>query len=150
LPNLLVPELVEAIASRQVPRIYVCNIMMEPGETQGFRYLTTFAPLMPPVDAILFDAVLVQKVLPSSEAIAHYAEQEVGPVLLDRDAVISSGRRIIAANVMEERDNLTVRHHPHRLARVLLRWYSKTQFYLTTLVPSSSRMAPWVLKKHLT
>jgi uncharacterized cofD-like protein len=127
LPNLLVPELVDAIANRRVPRIYVCNIMMEPGETQGFSVSDHIRTIDATCGRYLFDAVLVQKVLPSSNAIAHYAEQEVGPVLLDRDAVISSGRRIIAANVMEERDNLTVRHHPHRLARVLLRWYSKTQ-----------------------
>ncbi|MEM8717666.1 MAG: gluconeogenesis factor YvcK family protein, partial [Cyanobacteria bacterium P01_G01_bin.4] len=36
IPNLLVPEIVEAIALNQSPHIYVCNIMTEPGETTGY------------------------------------------------------------------------------------------------------------------
>lgn len=36
LPNLLVPGLREAIANAKVPRIYVSNIMSQPGETDGF------------------------------------------------------------------------------------------------------------------
>ncbi|NER83140.1 MAG: hypothetical protein F6K42_27025 [Leptolyngbya sp. SIO1D8] len=48
-------------------------------------------------------------------------------VLLDRETVLASGRRIILANVMDEKPNGSVRHHPQRLARVLIRWYSRTQ-----------------------
>ncbi|MEO0853620.1 MAG: gluconeogenesis factor YvcK family protein, partial [Cyanobacteria bacterium J06648_11] len=35
IPNLLVPQIVEAIAASISPRIYVCYIMTEPGETTG-------------------------------------------------------------------------------------------------------------------
>ncbi|NJL49087.1 MAG: YvcK family protein [Leptolyngbyaceae cyanobacterium SM2_5_2] len=127
IPNLLVPDLVKAIAARRVPRIYVCNIMTEPGETEGFAVSDHIRAIDSACGQYLFDAVLVQKNWPSEAVIRHYAKQGVGPVILDRDAVLDSGRRIIAANVMEERDNFTVRHQPHHLARVLLRWYSRTQ-----------------------
>jgi uncharacterized cofD-like protein len=127
IPNLLVPDLAKAIAARRVPRIYVCNIMTEPGETEGFAVSDHIRAIDSACGHYLFDAVLAQKTLPSEAVIRHYAKQGVGPVILDRDAVLDSGRRIIAANVMEERDDFTVRHHPHRLARVLLRWYSRTQ-----------------------
>lgn len=126
-PNLLVPDLVKAIAAKRVPRIYVCNIMTEPGETEGFSVSDHIRALDAACGQYLFDAVLVQKTPPSEAVIRHYAQQGVGPVILDRAAVIESGRRIIAANVMDERPNLTVRHHPDHLARVLLRWYSRTQ-----------------------
>lgn len=38
LPNLLVPEIAEAVAehARTKPLVYVCNIMTEPGETDGY------------------------------------------------------------------------------------------------------------------
>ena len=36
IPNLLVPEIADAIANTEVPRIYVCNIMTQPGETDGY------------------------------------------------------------------------------------------------------------------
>ncbi len=127
IPNLLVPDLVKAIAARHVPRIYVCNIMTEPGETDGFSVSDHIRAIDSACGCYLFDAVLVQKIMPSDAVISHYARAGVGPVLLDRTAIMDSGRRIIAANVMEEGSSLTVRHHSQRLARVLLRWYSRTQ-----------------------
>lgn len=127
IPNLLVPDLVKAIAAQRVPRIYVCNIMTEPGETEGFAVSDHIRALDAACGQHLFDAVLVQKTPPAEAVVRHYAQQGVGPVILDREAVIASGRRIIAANIMDERPDLTVRHHPHHLARVLLRWYSRTQ-----------------------
>jgi len=126
-PNLLVPDLVKAIAAQRVPRIYVCNIMTEPGETEGFSVSDHIRALDSACGQYLFDAVLVQKTPPAEAVVRHYAQEGVGPVILDRQAVIESGRRIIAANIMEERSDLTVRHHPDHLARVLLRWYSRTQ-----------------------
>ena len=33
LPNLLVPELVSAIRRSRAPRLYICNLMTQPGET---------------------------------------------------------------------------------------------------------------------
>lgn len=127
IPNLLVPDLVRAIATRQVPRIYVCNIMTEPGETNDFAVSDHIRALDAAAGQYLFDAVLVQRKLPSQAVINHYATQQAQPVVLDREAIIASGRRIIAANIMEERENLSVRHHPQNLAKVLLRWYSGTQ-----------------------
>ena len=35
LPNLLVPELVGAIKRSKAPRLYICNLMTQPGETDG-------------------------------------------------------------------------------------------------------------------
>jgi uncharacterized cofD-like protein len=127
IPNLLVPDLVRAIARRQVPRIYVCNIMTEPGETDDFAVSDHIRALDAAAGHYLFDAVLVQRKPPSQAVINHYASQQAQPVVLDREAIIASGRRIIAANIMEERENLSVRHHPQNLAKILLRWYSGTQ-----------------------
>lgn len=127
IPNLLVPEIANAIAKRQVPRIYVCNIMTEPGETDGFKVSDHIRAIDRACGRYLFDAVLVQREPPSPEAKARYARENSVAVELDREAIVESGRRIIAANVMQESETFAVRHDPHRLARVLLRWYSRTQ-----------------------
>lgn len=127
IPNLLVPEIARAIAKRKVPRIYVCNIMTEPGETDGFKVSDHIRAIDRACGRPLFDAVLVQREPPSSEAKARYAREGSTAVELDREAIVESGRRIIAANVMQESQTYAVRHDPYRLARVLLRWYSRTQ-----------------------
>jgi uncharacterized cofD-like protein len=125
IPNLLVPEICEAIAHAAVPRIYVCNIMTQPGETEGY----TIADHIRAIDRVcnrkLFDAVLVHRQSPSPQSLQRYAQENSHPVFLDREDVANLGRRIVLANVMDEDENTGyVRHNSHRLARVLLRWYS--------------------------
>jgi len=127
IPNLLVPEITEAIASRSVPRIYVCNIMTQPGETEGYTVSDHIKAIDEACGKQLFNAVLVHKKSPSAQSLINYAKVSSHPVFLDREAVTQLGRRIVLSNVMDE-DEITnlVRHNPERLARVLLRWYSRT------------------------
>ncbi|NJM95989.1 MAG: YvcK family protein [Phormidesmis sp. RL_2_1] len=126
IPNLLVPELVDALAARNVPSIYICNIMTEPGETQGYTVSEHIKAIDRACGQRLFDAVLVQKKIPSEAAINRYLKEGATPVILDRKAIIDSGRRIVIANVMDEEDT-AVRHDPKRLARVLVKWYERTK-----------------------
>ncbi len=133
IPNLLVPEIAQAIAQRcgdvtsSVPCIYVCNIMTQPGETQGYTVSDHIRAIDAACGQKLFNAVLVQKKVPSAHSMIRYAQENSHPVFLDREAVTQLGRRIVLSNVMDEDQNGLVRHNPQRLARVLLRWYSRTQ-----------------------
>ncbi|WP_298915731.1 gluconeogenesis factor YvcK family protein [uncultured Nostoc sp.] len=126
IPNLLVPEIADAIAQTNVPRIYICNIMTQPGETEGY----TVADHIRAIDAAcgqrrLFDAVLIHKKPPSEQSLIRYAQQNSHPVFLDREAVTQLGRRIVPANVLYEDETGFVRHNPQKLAQVLLRWYGR-------------------------
>ncbi|MEA5535568.1 gluconeogenesis factor YvcK family protein [Crocosphaera sp. XPORK-15E] len=126
IPNLLVPEIKEALMKVKVPRIYVCNIMTQPGETEGYTVANHIEAIERICGQGLIDAVLVQRIPPSPYALKRYAQENCHPVYLDREDVVKLGCRIILANVMEE-DSKTgkVRHQPQRLARILLRWYSE-------------------------
>lgn len=127
IPNLLVPEIADAIASRCVPRIYVCNIMTQPGETVGYTVSDHIRAIDNACGKRLFNAVLVHRKVPSAQSLINYAQENSHPVFLDREAVAKLGRRIVLTNVMDE-DEYTklVRHNPERLARILLRWYSRS------------------------
>ena len=101
--------------------------MTEPGETLDYAVSDHIRAIDQACGKPLFDAVLVQRRGPSEVAQQRYAQVGASPVYLDRETVLSSGRRIILANVMEESASGSVRHHPQRLAKVLMRWYSRTQ-----------------------
>lgn len=125
IPNLLVPDIYDAIASSNVPRIYVCNIMTQPGETEGY----TVSDHIREIDRIgkhqLFDAVLVHRKPPSPKSLERYALENSYPVIIDREEIANLNRRIVIANVMEEDETKGyVRHNSNQLARVLLRWHS--------------------------
>jgi uncharacterized cofD-like protein len=126
IPNLLVPEIREAIARSSAPRIYVCNIMTQPGETDGY----TVADHIKAIDRVcgqkLFDAVLVHQRSPSESALRRYALERSHPVYLDREEVANLRRRVVIANIMEEDpDTGYVRHNHERLAGLLVRWFSR-------------------------
>jgi uncharacterized cofD-like protein len=125
IPNLLVPEIASAIAQTTVPRIYVCNIMTQPGETQGYSVADHIRAIDNACGQVkLFDAVLVHKKSPSPQSLIRYAQQNSHPVFLDREDVTGLGRRIVLANVLYEDETGVVRHNPQKLSKVLLKWYS--------------------------
>lgn len=124
IPNLLVPQIADAIALTDVPCIYVCNIMTQPGETTGYSVADHIRAIDKACGRALFDAVLVHKKSPSAQALIRYAQGNSHPVFLDREDIIKLGRRIVPANVMHEDEKNCVRHDSQRLARVLIRWYS--------------------------
>lgn len=128
IPNLLVPEITETLARSKALRIYVCNIMTQPGETDGYTVADHIRTLDRVVGQKLFDAVLVQKTSPSAQSLIRYAQESSHPVFFDREDVMRLGRRAIVANVMDE-DEFTglVRHNSDRLARILLRWYGRVR-----------------------
>ena len=125
IPNLLVPEIRDAIAIAKVPRIYVCNIMTQPGETEGYSVADHIREIDRISQEKLFDAVLVHRKLPGPVSLRKYAQENSHPVYVDRQEIAKLDRRIVMANVMDE-DPIEghVRHSSIQLARVLLRWYS--------------------------
>jgi len=128
IPNLLVPEIAEAIAASRSPRIYVCNVMTQDGETRGYSVGDHIKAIDAACGQKLFDAVLVQKKIPSAKSLIRYAQESSNPVPLDRDVVTRLGRRIVLANIMDEDEQTgLIRHNPQALARVLLRWYGRVQ-----------------------
>ncbi|MFS8903963.1 gluconeogenesis factor YvcK family protein [Synechococcus sp. H60.4] len=126
IPNLLIPEIVEALAKNMAPHIYVCNIMTEPGETDGYTVGDHVMALDRVAGVRLFDAVLVQRDPPSPRALEHYRRNGSEFVVLDPDKLAYLGCRAVLANVMQE-DSETglVRHNPERLAAMLMRWFDR-------------------------
>ncbi len=125
IPNLLVPDIRDAIANADVPRIYVCNIMTQPGETEGYSVADHIREIDRVSKEKLFDAVLVHGKPPTPQSLQRYELENSHPVGLDRQEIAKLNRRIVLANVMEEDLSKShVRHSPSKLARVLLRWYS--------------------------
>jgi uncharacterized cofD-like protein len=128
IPNLLVPEIRAAIARSSAPKIYVCNIMTQKGETDGYTVGDHIRAIDQVCGGKIFDAVLVQGRLPSEDVLRKYAEKHCHPVYLDREEVIKLGRRIVKANIMSQNpDDTYVRHNSQLLGKVLFRWCSSTR-----------------------
>jgi uncharacterized cofD-like protein len=125
IPNLLVPEIRDAIASAKVPRVYVCNVMTQPGETDDYTVSDHIEAIDKACGEKLFDAVLVNRKIPSLEALIRYAQEDSYSVIIDRDKIAATGRQLILADILDEdRQTFQIRHNSPKLAKELLRFLS--------------------------
>ncbi len=128
LPNLLVPELVSAIHSSRAPRLYICNLMTQPGETDGLDvggHLRAIEAQLASIgiDQRLFTAVLAQDDLDSSPLVEHYKSRGADPVECDPDALRRDGYDVMRAPLQGARPTATLRHDPRSLALAVMRFY---------------------------
>jgi len=120
LPPLLVNGVVESIANSRAIKIFICNLMTQPGETDGLtarRHLEIVREYATRLD---FNYVIVNNREISGVQARLYTRdgaQQIGVHgSIDSDEI--EGAKVISANLLD--DGELVRHHPERLARAVL------------------------------
>lgn len=127
IPNLLIKEIAQEIATSTAKKIYVCNIMTQPGETDEYSVSTHVNAIIEHAgNKNIMDAVLVNDSLPNNLAKKYKAANSF-PVKLDVDSVKKSGVRIVSKKLIEESKEGLVRHSSNRVARAIYHWYRKQQ-----------------------
>jgi hypothetical protein len=105
LPNLLIPEIREAIKASKARKIYVCNLMTEPGLTTGFsvadhiRQIAAYGGFAP--DYVLVNA---QRIEP--EVRQMYSDAHQSPVYLSpeeyEETIVSATDRVTVREIVVE------------------------------------------------
>ena len=128
LPNLLVPELVVAIQKSSAPKLYICNLMTQPGETDGLDVGGHLRAIEAQLASLgigkrLFGAVLAQDEMGPSPLIDYYRARGARPVLCDINALHSQGYEVMQAPLQGRRPTATLRHDPRSLSLAIMRFY---------------------------
>jgi uncharacterized cofD-like protein len=137
LPNLLVRGVADAIASATCPKIYICNVMTQPGETDGYAASDHVDALLEQSGARVCDYAVVN-LEPPKRLLETYAEGGQMPVAPDREKIEALGIRVVDARVISETD--TVRHDPQKLADVVLKLIDDSLAERASFVRISSSM----------
>jgi len=106
------------VARAPGPKIYVCNVMTQPGETDDYTASRHVAALLQHAHARVCEFAIVN-LEPPRRLLETYAEGGQVPVEPDREAIEALGVRVVGARVISETD--TVRHDPHKLAEAVLK-----------------------------
>ena len=131
-PNLLIADIAKAVNDSKAKKIYVCNIMTQPGETDGFKASDHIKTLIAHAKYNkIIDAVLVNNELPE-ELLAPYKNAGSEPVIVDKDEINKMGIEVVQKNLIEDKrfedgHSSFVRHSPTRLARVIYYWFRKKE-----------------------
>ena len=127
IPNLLVREISEEIIKSKAKKIYVCNIMTQPGETDNYTVSDHLKALIQHAGSNkIVDAVLVNDYLPDNLA-GKYQEAGSYPVKLDVPEVKKLGIKIFAKKLIQDSKEGLVRHSSTRVARAVYYWFKKQQ-----------------------
>ena len=125
IPNLLIKEISAAISKSKAKKIYVCNIMTQPGETTDYTASQHVQAILDHAGySNMFEAVLVNNSLPEDLS-PDYQKANSYPVLVDIDEIKKKNINVVSTRLYEENDQKYVRHSPARLARAISYWYKK-------------------------
>src|SRR5258706_6297087 len=118
LPNLLIPEIAHAIGRSKAPRVYIANLMTQPGETTGYALSQHLGAIQRHVRGHVIDFVVANRKNVSPDVARRYLQEGAVRVTVDLPVLQKQGVRVILDSLLEEHD--VIRHDSERLARLLL------------------------------
>ncbi len=125
IPNLLIEEISQEIAKSHAKKIYVCNIMTQPGETDNYMVSDHVRALMQHANSKnIVDAVLVNDCIPANLA-KKYELAGSYPVKIDFENIRKLGVTLFPKKLIEDSREGYVRHSSNRVARAIYYWYRK-------------------------
>ena len=112
LPNLIVPEIGAALKMSTAKKIYYCNVMSQPGETDGFSAEDHVNALLMHCD-IKLDAVVCASDVIAESTLSLYREEGSYPVVLKEH---DHDYKIIYQSLIETEDG-RIRHSPQKVSK---------------------------------
>ncbi len=140
IPNLLVKEIREAVLASSAAKIYVCNVMTQPGETDGYGAYDHVMALINHIGEQFLDFVIVNNQQITQKQLDLYGAEGSLPVSADIKKLEELGITVIPANLISK-DNL-VRHNPRKLSRAIM-----TLIYKMRLFGKDVRLFDYMLLK---
>ena len=117
LPNLLIEDISGALARSSAPKIYICNVMTQPHETDfhtAFDHINAIIEHSRP--EVLSHIVVNTGPIPQG-ILDKYAKEEAYPVVVDTAKIKGLGYTIIESELITVKD--IVRHNPRRLVKII-------------------------------
>jgi len=123
IPNLLIQEFADKIRNSKTPKIYVCNLMTQPCETEGMDIVKHVEWISGAMGCVP-DYILVNKAQIPDDLRIKYKKDGAVPLLLDRHQIAKikkMGCEILEGEFVEVTKDNVVRHDSQKLAEILHR-----------------------------
>lgn len=122
LPNLVIKPIADALRQAKALRVYVCNVMTQPGETDGYSAQEHVSAIVEHAGLVV-DVMVINGRRPSEQILNAYASQNQFPVQFDINAVRDLGVTPFFGDVIAEGNYL--RHDSAALADTIFRLYDR-------------------------
>ena len=122
IPNLLVNGVVDAIEKSKAPKVYICNIMTQPGETDDHNVLDHVNAIVKHTNKNIIDYVISNNEVLPKEMIDRYQKDGAKQVILDdkqRKILKTMGAKTIEENLIEIKNNY-IRHDAGHISDIVI------------------------------
>lgn len=117
LPNLLVKGIVEEIKKSDALKLYICNVMTQPGETDNYTASDHARAIINHCGRGVFDYIILNNQKGTQELRKKYEAEGAYPVVIDEQALKNLGVKVIEADLLKKESYL--RHDPEALAELI-------------------------------
>ena len=131
LTNLLVPDVRAAIRASAATKVYVCNIMTQPGQTDHFTAEDHVRQVQKYLGEGVLDCVITNATQPPQEVMHRY-EEDGAHLVMPTDELHKTGVLVRETDLLEDMGHQRMlwdkadwlRHDPHKLADAVCRAYA--------------------------
>lgn len=124
IPNLLVDGVVEEICRAKALKLYVCNIMTQEGETEGYTAADHVCALLEHGAPGLLDVCLANSEQVRQGLVERYQREDAVPLRVDRERFEQLGLELVEMPVASRTSNYA-RHSQTRLAQAVMEIYRR-------------------------
>ncbi|BEU87080.1 YvcK family protein [Selenomonas sp. TAMA-11512] len=118
MPNLLVDGVAETLRKSKAIKIYICNVMTQPGETDGYTASMHAKAILDHAGRGTIDCMIVNDADIEEDMLEEYAREGAYPVAVDEDAINALGIGCVKADIINVSD--LVRHDPAKLRKIVM------------------------------
>ena len=122
IPNLLIEQVRDEIARRDVMKLYICNVMTQQGETDGFTAFDHLDMIVSHTKNDILNCCLVNSGRLKYGLLLNYAKEKSFPVLFDRERFEKIGITAFEGDVVSK-DNY-LRHDSAKIAKEVMNIYN--------------------------
>jgi uncharacterized cofD-like protein len=126
IPNLVINGMADAVAKSSAFKIYVCNVMTQVGETEGYTASDHVKAIINHTNKDIVNACLINDAEVPGEALKRYKVENSYPVKADADLIRSWGYKVVATDLLSVND--FVRHDSEKLTSALIKIIESHRF----------------------
>lgn len=121
IPNILVPKVKEALQKSKAKKVYVCNVMTEPGETDTFTVSQHVLVLEKYLGKNVIDVIIANDDFDiNKEVLDTYHKLTSELVNIDYAEIIKLNKELITSNFIYINEKKHIRHKSNRIAAYIL------------------------------
>lgn len=119
IPNLLLKGIKESLKKSKAKKIYICNAMQQPGETDGYTVSDHIKAINDNIGEGIIDSVIVDPRDIPKDILERYKSMNSDKVELDREKIKEYNVELIERDTLEIDPKGMVRHHPYKLSAII-------------------------------